>query len=138
LPTTQSAPVRNKPGPKPKPLTDRIKKKPGPKPKPLSERIPVTKPVTRIQRTYSKEEKIQVLTFLTNHKMLRTRTQISRRRSGADVTVDSLTYRDVTFQEASDFFKIPASTISHWWTARNEILQNQGRESAPSFWSVVL
>jgi hypothetical protein len=34
----------------------------------------------------------------------------------------------VTLKEASEFFKIPHSTIEGWWRRREDILQGQGRK----------
>ncbi|EAQ84094.1 predicted protein [Chaetomium globosum CBS 148.51] len=57
-----------------------VKKKPGPKPKSLIDRKVVEKPVKRQQRSYSRERKLQVLTFLLHHKMIQTRQRQQRRR----------------------------------------------------------
>jgi hypothetical protein len=84
-----------------------VKKKPGPKPKSLVDCKAIDKPVKRLQRSYSREKKIQVLTFLLHHKMVRSRVaQQRRRRQGASetdalLTMDLLTYRDVTLEEAA-------------------------------------
>jgi hypothetical protein len=109
------------------------KKKPGPKPKPLTERAVVNKPVKRLQRRYSREKKIQVITFLARRKEVKPRERQNRRRTGPDdsdaaLETDALTYGDVTFQEASQFFKIPVATLSDWWQSRDDILANKRRE----------
>jgi hypothetical protein len=114
-----------------------VRKKPGPKPKPLLDRQAVDKPVKRLLRSYSREKKIQVLTFLLHHKMVRSRlVQQRRRRQGASeadafLSVDQLTYRDVTLEEAAAFFKIPLATVGRWWVGREAILQNKDREGVP-------
>ena len=110
------------------------KKKPGPKPKPLTERAVANKPVKRLQRSYSREKKIQVITFLAQHKKVKTRERQNRRRTGTDdshaaLKTDALTYRDVTLREASQFFKIPVATLSNWWQLRDDILANKRRGS---------
>jgi hypothetical protein len=112
-----------------------VKKKPGPKPKSLVDRKAIDKPVKRLQRSYSREKKIQVLTFLLHHKMVRSRlAQQRRRRQGASetdalLTMDLLTYRDVTLEEAAAFFKIPLATVGRWWAGREAILQGTVRVS---------
>jgi hypothetical protein len=114
-----------------------VRKKPGPKPKSLLDRNAVDKPVKRLQRSYSREKKIQVLTFLLHHKMVRSRlAQQRRRRQGASeadafLSVDLLTYRDVTLEEAAAFFKIPLATVGYWWARREAILQDKDREGIP-------
>ncbi|KXX81553.1 hypothetical protein MMYC01_202720 [Madurella mycetomatis] len=113
-----------------------VRKKPGPKPKSLLDRKAVDKPIKRPQRSYSREKKIQVLTFLLHHKQVRTRQIQERRRNGASeadilLSTDLLRYRDVTLEEAGVFFKIPVSTIGRWWTKREEILQDNCREGIP-------
>jgi hypothetical protein len=113
-----------------------VRKKPGPKPKPLLDRKAVDKPVKRQQRSYSREKKIQVLTFLLHHKMVRTRQRQRRRRDGASeadalLLTDVLVYRDVTLEETSVFFKIPVTTVYNWWARRDAILQNNSREGIP-------
>jgi hypothetical protein len=119
------------------PAPSPVRKKPGPKPKSLLDRKAVEKPVKRQQRSYSREKKIQVLTFLVHHKVVRSRiTQQRRRRQGACeadalLSVDLLTYRDVTLDEAGAFFKIPVRTIGGWWARREAVLQNNSREGIP-------
>jgi hypothetical protein len=113
-----------------------VRKKPGPKPKSLLDRKAVDKPVKRLQRTYSREKKIQVLTFLVHHKVVRARQRQQRRRDGASeadalLSIDVLLYRDVTLEEAGAFSKIPVTTIYNWWARREAILQNNSREGIP-------
>jgi hypothetical protein len=107
----------------------KIKKKRGPKPKPLELRAVAAKPLKRRERTYSREQKIRVLTFLIQHKVERTEAREIRRRMGsrdsdAVLKTDFSRYRDVTLQETSDFFKIPTSTIASWWNKRDDIMKN--------------
>lgn len=109
-----------------------VRKKRGPKPKPLAERLAIQKPVKRAIRTYSREKKTQAITFLLHHKVPRTLLCQRRRREGASEADDSLgadldAYRDVTLTEASEFFKIPASTLSRWWVKRHSILAGKPR-----------
>ena len=113
-----------------------VRKKPRPKPKPLLDRKAVDKPVKRQQRSYSREKKIQVLTFLLHHKVVRSAGQQRRRREGASeadasLPVDRLIYRDVTLEEAAAFFKIPIRTAGGWWAQRDTILQRNSREGIP-------
>jgi hypothetical protein len=90
-----------------------------------------------LQRSYSREKKIQVITFLVHHKVVRSRlTQQRRRREGASeadvlLSMDLLTYRDVTLEEAAAFFKIPVRTVGGWWAKREAIVQNNSREGIP-------
>jgi hypothetical protein len=112
-----------------------VRKKPGPKPKSLLDRKAVDKPVKRQRRSYSREKKIQVLTFLLHHKMIRSRiTQQRRSRQGTNeadafLSVDLLTYRDVTLEEAAAFFKIPVSTRLVDYTRSNSAGQQPRRHS---------
>jgi len=102
----------------------------------LLDRKAVDKPVKRQQRSYSREKKIQVLTFLLHHKVVRSAGQQRRRREGASeadasLPVDRLIYRDVTLEEAAAFFKIPIRTAGGWWAQRDTILQRNSREGIP-------
>ncbi|RFU25261.1 hypothetical protein B7463_g11085, partial [Scytalidium lignicola] len=104
--------------------------KPGPKPKPLEERIykPRSQPVTSARRSFTRERKIEVLKYLFHHKVIATSSphyQKPRVRFGMPesiITVDGVTYQAVTTEEASQFWKIPVSTIKQWWLKREEIL----------------
>ncbi|KAK3897949.1 hypothetical protein C8A05DRAFT_19382 [Staphylotrichum tortipilum] len=106
-----------------------VRKKPGPKPKSLLDRKAVDKLVKRQQRSYSRENKVQVLTFLLHHKVVRVPlAQQRRRRQGSSeadaiLSVDLVAYRDVTLEEAAAFFKIPPDTVGSWWARREAILQ---------------
>jgi hypothetical protein len=60
-----------------------VRKKPGPKPHSLLDRKATDKPVKCLQRSYSREKKIQVLTFLVHHKVVRSRmTQLGKYARG--------------------------------------------------------
>jgi len=114
------------------------KKKPGPKPKPLAKRAGIVKRVRRVERSYSREKKIQVLTYLIQHKVIRTEEQQRRRRVGMaetdsqlQIPLDRAIYRDITQTEAAEFFSIPRDTIQYWWKQRHKLLENKPREGIP-------
>ena len=94
--TTRSPRARCRPGPKPKPLSNRVYKPRG--------------PIKRVRRTYSRERKIEVLLFLIHHRV--PPSQNSR----------STEYRRPTNAEAASYWKIPENTIQEWWKKQDEIL----------------
>ncbi|EGZ76501.1 hypothetical protein NEUTE2DRAFT_77010 [Neurospora tetrasperma FGSC 2509] len=119
-------------------------KKRGPAPKPISER-PWTapKPVRRVERSYSRERKIEVLQFLLNHRIADYRPRKApRRRIGQppheqepvpqtatrDANGQLVWYRAPTYVEASEWWKIPIPTIQGWWDSREKILEGTGIE----------
>ena len=82
-------------------LKERTNCRPGPKPKPLNERLyKPPKPIQRIQRSYSRERKIDVILFREHHRVLDTSTRL---------------YQPPTFEQIAAFWKIPESTIQGWW-----------------------
>ncbi|KEY73962.1 hypothetical protein S7711_11402 [Stachybotrys chartarum IBT 7711] len=87
-------------------------KHPGPKPKPLEARgiRKSVKPVSRINRTYSNNKKLDVLAFLTSHRVYDIDQDLGHRlrRGGA---VSEYPHHQPTIAEASKFFNITASTI---------------------------
>ena len=94
------------------------KKRPGPKTTPLEARpYKQRKPVSRIERSYSRERKIEVLLFLIHHRVKDD--QRRRARAGcenADTELPNGTiYRPPTAAEASAYWKIPEITIKSWW-----------------------
>ncbi|KFA53377.1 hypothetical protein S40293_09395 [Stachybotrys chartarum IBT 40293] len=106
------------------------RKRPGPKPKPLEARgiRKSVKPVSRINRTYSKNKKLDVLAFLTSHSVYDIDRDLEHRlRRGS--AVSEYPYRQPTVAEASKFFNIAASTIQGWWNKKDTILQG----NIPSF-----
>ncbi|GAB1311408.1 hypothetical protein MFIFM68171_01618 [Madurella fahalii] len=119
------------------------KKRPGPTPKPLAERLP-TKPVKqvkRVERSYSRERKIEVLLYLLNHRVPDARPRrVPRRRIGQPheqeltqpmvrtETGEYVWYRAPTYAEASEFWKIPTPTIQGWWDSREKLLEGTGIE----------
>ncbi|OJD32395.1 purine-cytosine permease fcy22 [Diplodia corticola] len=111
------------PTPTPAAVPVRTRKKPGPKPRPLEQRaFALRKPVTRVERSYSKAKKIEVLMFLQHHRVLRTVNQDFLYRSMREPAKDP--YRRPTFAEASRWFKISNRTIENWWKARDTIAPN--------------
>jgi len=82
--------------------------RPGPRPKSLYERVYRPRgPIKRIRRSYSRERKLDVLLFLTHHRVA--------------ANVAETQYRRPTISEASIYWKIPQSTIPEWWSKQEEI-----------------
>ncbi|KAK3996527.1 hypothetical protein QBC44DRAFT_355680 [Cladorrhinum sp. PSN332] len=119
---------RKRPGPPPKPLSERLKNKP-------------LKQVKRIERSYTRERKVEVLLYLLQHRVPDPRPRkVPRRRIGQpheeELTQPMVTneygelvwYRAPTYSEASEFWKIPTPTIQGWWDAREKILEGTGFE----------
>lgn len=121
------------------------RKRPGPAPKPLSERLKSKplKQVKRIERSYTRERKIEVLNYLLNHRVPDgRRTTAPRRRIGQPPAQELVSppptvreengeyvwYRAPTYAEASDFWKIPTPTIQGWWDRRKKLLAGTGIE----------
>ena len=97
-------------------LKDRKDTRPGPKPKPLNERIyKPPKGIKRVERSYSRERKIEVILFRMNHR-IQLITPITR----------LVYYRPPTFKEMEGFWKIPEQTMCDWWKNREKILQSKG------------
>jgi Tc5 transposase DNA-binding domain len=97
-------------------LKDRTNCRPGPKPKPLSERpYKPPKPIQRIERSYSRERKIEVILFREHHRI-----------QSIDLDTGLLVYKLPTLQETADFWKIPYQTIRGWWNSRETIIKSKG------------
>jgi hypothetical protein len=76
--------------------------------------------VRRIERSYPKRRKIDVLLFLTPYRVKDDQKKQSR---GSDTNSSSDTiYRPPTYAEASAFWTIPLKTIATWWMQRDQIL----------------
>ncbi|KAK0730807.1 hypothetical protein B0H67DRAFT_51090 [Lasiosphaeris hirsuta] len=119
-----------------------MRKRPGPAPKPLSERVwKPPKPRKRIEQSYTRQRKIDVLLFLLNHRVADSRMRkVPRRRIGQphdqepeqpmvrDENGDLVWYRAPTYIETSKFWKVPVPTIQGWWDAREKILEGTGIE----------
>ncbi|KAL6702591.1 hypothetical protein ACN47E_001321 [Coniothyrium glycines] len=101
-------------------------RKPGPQTtRPLQDRAKArSQPAKRIQRSYPRERKIQVLQWLqdVNNYVLDHTTVKLRIREGQDWIGD---LRPPTSHEAYLHFLIPASTITGWWTKREAILRQK-------------
>lgn len=86
------------------------RKKRGPAPKPLSERkFTLSKPVTRVERSYSKQKRRDVLMFLIHHKVY---------EPGPLAGPDG--WRRPKYKEAAARFQIPTSTLGSWYTHRHK------------------
>ncbi|EGS23646.1 uncharacterized protein CTHT_0003420 [Thermochaetoides thermophila DSM 1495] len=111
------------------------RKKSGPQPKPLKE-------IKRVERTYTRERKIEVLMYLLNHRVpdKRDLKHVPRARLGQPHGFDRnkdlvqtedgewVWYRPPTYAEASAFWKIPMPTICGWWESRKKLLEGTGIE----------
>lgn len=96
-------------------LKERTNCRPGPKPKPLNERLyKPPKPIQRIERSYSRERKIEVLLFREHHRI-----------QAIDPNTGLLIYRQPNFEEIADFWKIPYNTIRNWWNTRETIINSK-------------
>ncbi|KAK4034006.1 hypothetical protein C8A01DRAFT_39524 [Parachaetomium inaequale] len=119
------------------------RKRPGPAPKPLSEKLRAKplKEVRRVKRKFTRERKIEVLLYLLNHRVADTRERRCPRRRMGQPHEEELTqpiaqgengnfvwYRAPTYTEASKFWKIPVPTICGWWDSREKILEGTGIE----------
>jgi len=117
--------------------TQRIPKKRGPKPKPLEERpYKQPKPISRVQRSYSRERKVEVILYLLHHRVQddqNRRIRAGESRIGATEPTEptqptdstGVTYRAPTYHEASAHFKIPATTIAAWWKQKDKITNQE-------------
>ncbi|KAG0636803.1 hypothetical protein HOY80DRAFT_1053436 [Tuber brumale] len=78
--------------------------RPGPKPKPLAKRVQVVQArlVLRIEWSYTRSRKIQVLMWIKYY------------RVHNEATNTAMKLRPPTVDEACSFFKIPRSTIARW------------------------
>ncbi|KAG6291159.1 hypothetical protein E4U46_001289 [Claviceps purpurea] len=91
------------------PLKQKIKK--GPKKQRHVDRIYTpSKPVTRVERSYSVRKRETVLTYLAHHRIYDPGNRLSP--AGG--------YRAPFAREASKMFNIPASTIQSWWNCRDK------------------
>ncbi|KAK3298862.1 uncharacterized protein B0H64DRAFT_454502 [Chaetomium fimeti] len=96
----------------------------------------------RIERSYTRERKIEVLMYLLNHRVPDVRARrFPRRRIGQphegessqqlivqEDHGDHIWYRAPTYSEASEFWNIPTPTIQGWWDARKKLLEGTGVE----------
>lgn len=137
-PTPKTTPIR-------RPLTVKgvERKKPGPAPKPLSEKLKAKalKQIKRVERSYTRERKIEVLLYLLTHRVPDSGPRKTPRRRIGQPQEDCSTqpvvenengelvwYRAPTYAEASDFWKIPTPTIQGWWDSRDKLLEGTGIE----------
>jgi hypothetical protein len=113
--------IHNGVKPKKSHLKERTNQRPGPKPKPLSERLyKPPKPIQRIERSYSRERKIEVILFREHHRVLDPSTRL---------------YRPPTFEQIVAFWKIPETTIQGWWNSRDTIIESKsGTRQARTKW----
>ena len=104
-------------------LKERTSCCPGPKPKPLNERpYKPPKPVQWVQRSYSRERKIEVILFREHHRV-----------QAIDPNTGLLVYRPPTFLEMAAFWKIHEATIRGWWHSRETIITSQSCNSTGTY-----
>ena len=106
-------------------LKERTNCCPGLKPKPLSKRLyKPPKPIQRIERSYSRERKIEVILFREHHRV-----------QSIDLDTGLPIYQLPTFQQMAAFWKIPEDTIRGWWNNRNTIIESKsGTRQARTTW----
>ncbi|KAK0668121.1 hypothetical protein QBC41DRAFT_394543 [Cercophora samala] len=137
-PTPKATPIR-----RPLTLKGVERKKPGPAPKPLSEKLKAKalKQIKRVERSYTRERKIEVLLYLLTHRVPDQGPRKTPRRRIGQPQEDCSTqpvvenengelvwYRAPTYAEASAFWKIPTPTIQGWWDSRDKLLEGTGIE----------
>jgi len=109
------------------------RKQPGPKPKPLHERKTLSfKPVTRVERSYKHQKRVEVLLFLLNYRLTGTPGRGGPHRQGLPDSQDG--FHPPTFFEASQFFKIPEATIKSWWKKRDQLVHKEDQRRDQSKW----
>ncbi|KAI0184938.1 DDE superfamily endonuclease-domain-containing protein [Xylaria flabelliformis] len=122
------------------PTPIRLAVRPGPKKKGLKDRSYTTpKPIRRVERTYSKRRKVEVLLFIDNHRIPVTQTtregalmppNSSRILAGASPVEEG--YRRPYLREVAEYFKISnQTTIRYWWAQRERILGNYVKKHTP-------
>ena len=106
-------------------LKDRTNCRPGPKPKSLSERpYKPPKPIQWIQRSYSRERKIEVILFREHHRV-----------PSIDPDTGLLVYRPPTFEQMEAFWKILDENIWRWWNSWETIINSKfGTRQARTTW----
>jgi hypothetical protein len=111
-------------------------KRRGPKPKSLAERTLNLEPIRRLERTYSKAQKVRVLVYLYHHRVKRKPSERTVERPVPPELISTLQegYRLATFTEASVLYGVPLATIKNWWNNREKIVsltETKDRESSP-------
>lgn len=102
----------------PPPLQPPQRKRPGPKPLPLSERKPPkSKPGCRRRHSYTREKKLEVLQWVVARR--------SEASTNQSVRWAADPQRARVLFDASEYFKIPLTTISHWESVKEEILRSR-------------
>lgn len=106
-------------------LKERTNCRPGPKPKPLNERpYKPPKPIRRIQRSYSRERKIEVILFREHHRV-----------QSIDPNTGLIVYCQPTFKQMEAFWKISDETIRGWCNSRESIINSKvGTRQAQTTW----
>src|SRR5450432_1833789 len=95
-------------------LKQRTNCRPSPKPIPLSERpYKPPKPIKRVERSYTRERKIEVILFREHHRV-----------QSIDLDTGLMVYSPPTFQQISAYWKILEVTIRGWWNTRDAIINS--------------
>ena len=104
----------------------------GPQAQPIAERElhNLPQPVKRINGTYSKRKKIEVLGFLTHHSI--------PVRAGYRGPQTEPGYRRPTQSEAAALFKIPQRTISGWWNNAARIVAGGSAAQVSTYRTTVI
>ena len=98
------------------------RRKPGPERKPLEMLSYTFKPaISRPERTYSREKKREVLSYLYHHRVYDPCSAMKVRQGMTREPSD--VYREPTYKEASTQFGIPGKTIANWWYKRDQVLE---------------
>ncbi|KAK1572757.1 uncharacterized protein LY79DRAFT_569699 [Colletotrichum navitas] len=103
-------------------ITPPLRKKMGKKSTPIiNRRYTPKKPIQRVERSYSRQKKTEVLTYLEHHRYPLNpsgqQQNLRQQRPRANDTPLDLAngLRRLTFPEAAARFKIPVTTISSWY-----------------------
>jgi len=87
--------------------------------------------VKRVERSYSRDKKLQVLDFLLYHRVPKKKDEKARRGQSDPPIVTTVNkkpfepgpkLRAPTFKEAALHFKVPTSTIALWWANRYKVI----------------
>ncbi|KAM5380051.1 hypothetical protein ACJZ2D_003698 [Fusarium nematophilum] len=96
-----------------------LAKRRGPRPKPYSERQYTPRaPIQRVQRSYSRRKKEEVIIWLTHHR----------------VEGQNGVFKPPSLRDAADHFKISHTTIAGWWRHRDDILPHRQTRQYSPYW----
>lgn len=82
------------------------------------------KPIQQIERSYSRERKIEVILFREHHRV-----------QSIDPDTGLIVYSQPTFKQMQAFWNIPDETIRGWWNNRETIINSKsGTRQARTTW----